>query len=284
MRPSLLLLSLLSLSVYGQKLPQVNFNHFYLVIDSSDLSALQNSGFIKNEFAATITKTTKAGNGETWTGTYMQGLDNYFEIFDSSGGGAPLGYVGVGLSVDGIGELKMLNSELAKKFQTETHLREKEYPDKKIPWFTSLGIKDSVFDSISHIEFWIMEYKKEYFDYNHLKDDNKKLTRINYLRPYEKERKGKILKRFTGITFKATDEEQEVFSNLLLSCGFRKIDDNSLVSPENFKIDFIRRKTNDRYALAFIEFESSFLRTDTVKITDNIQVQFKNHTGKLIFR
>ena len=284
MRPSLLLLSLFSLSVYGQRLPQVNFNHFYLVIDSTDLSAIQNSEFINNEFADTITRTTKAENGETWTGTYMQGVDNYFEIFDSSGGGIPLGNVGVGLSVDGIGEIKMLNSVLLKKYQTEIHLREKQYADKKIPWFISLGIKDSVFDSISHIEFWIMEYKQEYFDYNHLKVDNKKLTRINYLYPYEKERKNKILKRFTGITFKATEEEQTKFSNFLLSCGFRKINNNSFVSQENFAIHFIRKKTDDRYAVAFVEFESNILRADTVKITDNIQVQFQNHTGKLIFK
>lgn len=284
MRRSLLLLSLFSLSVYGQRLPQVNFNHFYLVIDSSDLSAIKNSAFLKNEFAATITRTTTAENGETWTGTYMQGVNNYFEIFDSSGGGLPLGNAGVALSVDRIGEIKMLNSALAKKYQTEIHLREKQYADKKIPWFTSLGIKDSVFDSISHIEFWIMEYKQEYFDYDHLKVDNKKLTRINYLRPYDKERKNKILKRFTGITFNATEEEQNVFSDFLLSCGFRKINDNSFVSPENFTIHFNRKKADDRYAVAFAEFESNISRTDTVKITDNIQVQFKNHTGKLIFK
>lgn len=284
MRPSLLLLSLFSLSVYGQKLPQVNFDHFYLVIDPSDLSAIRNSVFIKNEFAATITRTTKAENGETWTGTYMEGIDSYFEIFDSSGGGEPLGNAGVGLSVDGVGEIEMLNAALAKRYQTEFHSREKQYADKKIPWFISLNIKDPVFDSVSHISFWIMEYKKEYFEYNHLKDDNKKLTRINYLRPYEKERKNKILKRFTGITFKATEEEQEVFSNFLLSCGFRKINDNSFVSQENFTIHFIRKKTDDRYAVAFVEFESNILRTGTIKITDNIQVQFQDHTGKLIFK
>jgi Family of unknown function (DUF5829) len=284
MRPSLLLLTLFSLSVYGQKLPEVNFNHFFLVIDSSDLSAIQNSGFLKNEFAATIIKTTKAGNGATWTGTYMEGVDSYFEIFDSRGSGAPLGNAGVGLSVDGMGELTMLDSALAKKYHTEIYLGEKQYDDKKIPWFTSLGIKDSVFDSISHIGFWIMEYKQEYFDYNHLKHDDKKLTRIDYLSTYEKERKNKILNRFTGITFKATDEEQKVFSNFLLSCGFRKIDDNNFVSPENFTIHFIRRKSDDRYAVAFAEFESNILRTDTLKITDNIRVQFQNHMGKLIFK
>jgi hypothetical protein len=94
----------------------------------------------------------------------------------------------------------MLDSSLAKKYQTEIHLGEKQYDDKKIPWFISLGIKDSVFDSISHIGFWVMEYKQEYFDYNHYKHDNKKLTRINYLSTYEEERKNKILKRFTSIT------------------------------------------------------------------------------------
>jgi hypothetical protein len=104
------------------------------------------------------------------------------------------------------------------------------------------------------------------------------------MRQYETERKNKILKRFTGITFKATEEEQKVFSNFLASCGFRKINDNSFVSPENFTIDFIREKTGDRYALAVVKFESNVSRFDGVKITENIQMQFQNRAGKLIFK
>jgi hypothetical protein len=272
------------MSASGQTLPQVNFNHFYLVIDSSELSAIQNSDFMKNEFAATITRTTKANIGEIWTGTYLEGVDNYFEIFDSSGCGEPLGNAGVGFSVDGIGEIRSLDSVLAKKYKTELSLQNKQYDDNTIPWFINLGIKDSVFDSLSHITFWVMEYKREYFDYNHFKHDNKKLTRINYLHQYERERKNKILKRFTGITFKATEEERTFFSQFLLNCGYKKMNDNSFASPENFILHFNQKKPGDRYAVDFVEFESNFLRADTVKITNNIHIQFQSFTGKIVFK
>jgi hypothetical protein len=96
MRYLLIFVSLLSLSIHGQKLPLVNFNHFYAVIDSTDLHVLQKSAFIKNKFAALVTRTTKADNSEMWTGTYFEGLDNYLELFDVN-----------------VGEQEMLDSLLA---------------------------------------------------------------------------------------------------------------------------------------------------------------------------
>jgi hypothetical protein len=284
MRLLLLLISLFTLPVFGQRLPQVQFNHFYLVMDSSTISAIQNSDFMKNEFAATITRTTRADSAEVYTGTYLEGVDNYFEILDSSGAGEPSGNAGVGFSVDGIGEIGALDSALAKQYKTEIYLRKKQYDDKNIPWYIGLGIKNSGFDSLSHISFWVMEYKKEYFDYNSWKHDDKKLTRIDYLHQYERERKNKILKRFTGITIKATEGEQNFFSRFLLNCGYEKINNNSFASPENFLIHFVPKKPEDRYAVAFVEFESNLSRTDTVTITNNIQVQFQNYSGKIIFK
>src|SRR6188508_2768107 len=125
MKMYLLVLTILSLPAHAQTLPKVNFNHFYLVIDSADLVAIKNSDFIKNEFAAMQTKTTKADSASTWTGTYLFGLDNYFEIFDSSGVGEPTGIAGIGFSVDGIGEIQQLDTILSKKYKIETHVRGK---------------------------------------------------------------------------------------------------------------------------------------------------------------
>jgi Family of unknown function (DUF5829) len=271
------------LSVSGQKLPLVNFNHFYAVIDSTDLHALQSSAFIKNKFAALATRTTKADSSETWTGTYLEGLDNYLELFDVSVGD-PLGIAGLGFSVDGIGELNQLDAVLSKTFTTEKHLREKQYDDKKVPWYTALEIKDPVFDSLSRISFWVMEYKPEYFDYNHWKYEDNKLTRTTYLNQYEDERRNKILKRFTGLTLHATDKERQVISGFLSTCGYQKITDSSLASPEHFVIRFIHRNINDRYALASMEFETNMPLTDNIKVSENIEVQIKNMAGKIIFK
>jgi hypothetical protein len=283
MKKLLVFLSLLSLSVYGQKLPSVNFNHFYAVIDSTDLHALQKSAFINNKFAAVITRTTKAGDTATWTGTYLEGLDNYLELFDVTVGD-PLGNTGIGFSVDRIGEINQLDAVLSREFTTRKLLQEKRYDLKKIPWYTALGIKDPVFDSLSHISFWVMEYKPEYFDYNHLKYQDSKLTRTTYLSQYEKERRNKILKRFTGLTLHATDNEQQVISRFLLNCGFQKMNDSSLASPEHFVIRFIHRNINDRYAIATIEFETNMPVTDKIKISENIEIKIKNMTGEIIFK
>ena len=169
MKLLLLFISLFTLSAHGQKLPQVNFNHFYMVIDSSDLSAILKSEFINNKFAPILSRTTKADSEVIWTGIYLFGLDNYFEIFDSSGIGEPSGNIGIGLSVDRIGEIKQLDTLFAKKYKTETSLRVKKFDEKKIPWFNELDIVDSSFYSQSHIFLWVMEYRPEYFDYNNWK-------------------------------------------------------------------------------------------------------------------
>lgn len=281
-----LIISLVSLQIlHAQKLPPVNFNHLYLVIDSADLSAFQNSDFIKNRFAAFVIRTTKADNGEQWTGTYLQGLDNYIEIFDSVGAGYPTGTAGIGFSVDKVGELNQLDAVLSKKYSTEISLREKQNEDKKIPWFNTLFINDSVFDAHSHFFFWIMEYKLEYYDYNHWKYENNQLTRKIYLSQYEDQRKGKILKKFTGVTLQATEEEIEFMYNFLLNCGYKKIDESSFASPENFIIHFMPRKPGDRYAVASIAFESTMpISNNTVKISEHIEIQFHDKTGEIIFR
>jgi Family of unknown function (DUF5829) len=284
MKICLLLLSLLSLPAHAQTFPKVNFNNFYLIIDSADLVAIKNSDFIKNKFAATLTKTTKADSAATWTGTYIFGLDNYFEIFDSNGAGEQTGYGGIAFSVDGTGEIQQLDTILRKKYNTETGVREKQYDDKKVPWFTTLGIDDSAFFMQSHIYWWIMEYKPEYYDYNNWKYTNNQLTRTTYLSKYAAERKDKIFKRFTGITLNTTIQEKTMLAGFLLNCGYKKIDESRYASPENFVIELLDRKKNDRYAIAVVSFETNKTQHGTEKISENIQIVFNGNSGKIIFK
>ena len=284
MRICLLLLSLLSLSAHAQTLPKVNFNHFYLVIDSADLVAIKNSDFIKNEFAAMQTKTTKADSAATWTGTYLFGLDNYFEIFDSSGVGEPTGIAGIGFSVDGIGEIQQLDTILSKKYKIETRVREKQFDDKKVPWSTLLDIDDSAFNMQTHIYWWVMEYKPEYYDYNHWKYTNNQLTRTTYLSQYAAERKNKIFKRFTGITLKTTPEEKNMLAGFLLNCGYEKIDDSSYALPENFILELLNRNKDDRLAVVAVSFETNKTQNDTENISEKIKIEFNGNSGKIIFK
>ena len=274
----------LSVCGYGQKLPLVNVNHFYIVIDSADVAALQQSNFVKDTLAALVTRTTKADSSAIWTGTYLEGLDNYLEIFNSAGFDEPLGNAGIAFSVDKIGEINQLDSILSKKYATEMHLREKQYDDRNVPWFTGLGIKDSVFDATSHISFWVMEYKPEYYNYNHWKYGDNRLTRLTYLAQYEKERQNKLVKRFTGITCKITEKERKTITEFLTICGYRKIGDDRFLSPENFEINLINTKANDRYTVTAISFECNKPENKTVKISENIQVILQNKKGKITLK
>lgn len=284
MKTALLLLLFFNLSAAAQKLPGVNFNHFYLVIDSADLVAIQQSVFMKNDFGAMITKTTKADSGITWTGTYLFGTDSYFEIFDPNGAGAPLGYAGIAFSVDRVGQLQQLDSILSKKYKTGIELREKQIDDKKIPWFTSLYIDDSAFYEQSDIYWWVMEYKPEYYDYNKWRYDSDRLTRTTYLSEYAEKRKGKIFKRFTGIILKTTTKESDMLKDFLLNCGYKKIDENNFESPENFIIQFKERNKDDRYAVEMVLFECNKPHNGIEKISNHIQIEFKNNSGKIVFK
>jgi hypothetical protein len=283
MKIFLLLFCLFSLNAFSQKIPAVNFNHLYIVIDSADLHALQKSDFVKNKFAGLIIRTTKADSGAVWTGTYMQGLDNYLEIFDSSSVGEPTGNAGIGLSVDRIGEIKQLESILSKKYLLDTGTREMNIDDKTIPWFSTLTIQDSIFYSASRISFWVMEYKPEFYDYKHWDYKGGELKRTVYLSSYAKERENKIVKRFTGITLNTTDKEREVISGFLLNCGYKQANKNSFISPENFKITFLQPGKKLSYSIASIEFEATTPEHNAVKISSHVEIQYQNKKGRIIF-
>src|SRR5215216_113159 len=96
-----LLLSIITVSSLGQNIPKVKFNHLYFVLNTDDLLEIRKSDFIKNRLTAIETRTTKTNDGESWTGTYLYGSENYFEIFDSVGF-QPNGTSGFGFSVDNI--------------------------------------------------------------------------------------------------------------------------------------------------------------------------------------
>ena len=102
----ILFLMLISFQTFGQEVPKVKFNHLFFIVDANDLSAINNSDFIRNKLTAVDIDTLKANNDESWTGTYLFGIDNYLEFFDSlSFGNTNEGISGLGFSVDNIGEI-----------------------------------------------------------------------------------------------------------------------------------------------------------------------------------
>lgn len=280
----LLCFCLLTLFGSGQIIPRVHFNHVFLVIDSADLNAIKNSDFIKNKFAGFFSRTTSVDSGRTWTGSYMYGVDSYFEIFDPAGVDDSLGNCGVGFSVDKGDEIHLLDSLLKRNYKTEFHLMEKIIDNEKIPWVDVLEISDSIFFSKSHITWWIMKYRRELFDHNHFTYNGDSLfTRENYLKHFDQERKNKILKNFTGITFSVTEEEKQFFTNFLLRCGYRREDMNTLISPDGFAIRFSGKRLNERYSIRSLEFEANNTDNKTIVVSPNVKITLAGVKGEIIF-
>ena len=261
----------------------VYFNHVFLTFDSADISAIRNSDFIKNEFAAFSTRTTMADSGRKWTGSYIYGIDSYFEIFGPSDVSDSVGFSGIGFSVDKAGDILRLDSQLNKNYKTVIELNHRKMDDKMVPWFTSLSIDDSAYFSNSHIYFWVMEYAHEYFDYNHFQHRNDTFSRIAYLKQYEDERKNKILKRFTGIVLNVTLQEKNFMSNFLSTCGYTKKDDSTFTSPDNFSFHFKARTRNTRYSINSLAFQTNSRVDKTIVISKNVWIVFRGDKGSIVF-
>ncbi len=284
MKVLLLIIFILSFPVKKQRIPAIVLNHFYLVIDSTDLSALINSHFIKEKFAACKTNIVKADNNESWTGTYLYAVDNYFEIFDSTGVGEKTGNAGLGLGIETIGGLKRLNQFIKSNYHTEISTRTKKIEGEQVPWFDALSVEDPVFVSSSPVSFWIMEYRNEYFIRNHLPHKNNELTRLDYLDKFKKERSDKILKRFSGITLNVNNDVKSYLYKLLLDCGFTRSKDQSLTSADNFTIEFTNFPEGKLYSISRIAFECNKSIDTTVPISPHISIIAHGRAGNIIFK
>jgi len=104
----LTLLFLVSIHVYAQEIPEVKINHFNFVLGFDDLKALRESSFVRDTLAASETRITKINDQDTAYAAYLLGQSNYLELFDASGDDPNLGFLGIGFSVDKIGELNTL--------------------------------------------------------------------------------------------------------------------------------------------------------------------------------
>jgi len=268
----------------GQDVPQVKFNHFYFVIESKDLFEFINSEFVKNELAVIKTRTTKSDNSQTWTGTYLFGSDNYLELFDSSSDSFPSGISGLAFSVDKVGEIDTLKRHLDNRYKTVISDREIDFDGNKVPWFTELYIDDSIFYSQSHFGFWIMEYRREYFDYKKISYSENTLTREDYLIESEIDRSTKILKRFCGIVMKLTTYEREFLTNYFKEVKFEQTGENEWVTPDNFTISIKNRNQDDKNTIESIEFETNRRVNMELKISDNLSILIDGDKGRISFR
>ena len=136
--------------------PPVFLNHFYVVIDSATFKDIEQSPFLRREFAVTEQRTT-VRTDRTYTGLYFYGTNTYFEFFDvASDASNQVGFRGIALGVDRVGELQSVGKELSSNFSMDQETITRQYNGKQVPWFHAGKLKEFPFGS--SLAVWFMEY------------------------------------------------------------------------------------------------------------------------------
>ena len=138
------------------KLPSVFLNHFYVVIDSATYKDIEQSPFLRREFAVTEQRTT-VRTDRSYTGLYFYGTNTYFEFFDvSSDNSRQVGFSGIAFGVDQSGELQAVGRALSPDFPLDQKTITRQYNGKQVPWFYTGEQKEFPIDS--SLGVWLMEY------------------------------------------------------------------------------------------------------------------------------
>lgn len=261
---------------------RAQFNHAFIVLDSSDYDALLRSQFIQDEFSGFFTRSSVT-NTSSWTGAYIFGDKNYVEFFGPSGSQHKVGDAAMAFGFDRIGEIYKMQTILNKNYNTTIETRQRKMNDSLVAWFDALYITDSVFFAQSHIETWFMEYRKEYFLFNKFPASQDLVSRKNYLLQHADKRKGKYLSEFTGITFYATEAEINYYSSLLLRSGFKQMPNLSFKSTEGFIIDFQKRTVHTKYAIKSFQFSTTTPVFKDIEISNGIHIHITGNKGEINF-
>ncbi|HEX7335186.1 MAG TPA: DUF5829 family protein [Pyrinomonadaceae bacterium] len=144
------------------KRPPVFLNHFYVVLDSATYKDIEQSAFLRGEFAVTEQRTT-VRTDMTYTGLYFYGTNTYFEFFDvASDPSNQVGFSGIALGVDREGELQSAGKELSFSFSMDQETITRQYNGKQVPWFYAGKLKD--FPLGSSLAVWFMEYLPQFLN------------------------------------------------------------------------------------------------------------------------
>jgi hypothetical protein len=101
--------------------PQTFFNHLFVVFNQTDFDALRKSSFVRDELAASDQGLPKFhAVDENCQAIYLRGLDTYLELLGPNNKfNEPVGKIGIGWSVEKVGELDTVQHLLTKNSTAE---------------------------------------------------------------------------------------------------------------------------------------------------------------------
>lgn len=150
----------LGLSGWGQAKMNLRdslaLNHFFIVLDTATYQAIEQSPFLRREFAVTEQRTTTRTD-ISYTGVYFYGANTYFEFFDVANQTmGRLGDGGIAFGVDQPGGLDAIKRELGDQFSIAQAPITRQFDQKQVPWFYMAGFANFPLDS--GLRIWAMEY------------------------------------------------------------------------------------------------------------------------------
>lgn len=197
----------------------VYLNHLYLVVDSATYADVRASSFLREELAGVVESTLHAGDGESWTGTYIFGAQTYIELFPPGVMG-PERRSGLAYGVEETGALRGVEARLTaiREGSVATDFRTRIRDGDTIPWFHSVWVEYG--ETAPTLTTWAMEYHAEYLRrlYPDIRPEDDGITRRQYLaRSFDPDR---LLDEVVGATVALEPKEAERFTRELTALGF----------------------------------------------------------------
>jgi hypothetical protein len=135
---------------------RVPLNHCFRVLDSVTYRAIEESEFLRSEFAPVEARTT-VRTDRTYTGLYLYGSHTYFEFFDEAREPiGEMGHSGLAFGVDEPRALQHVQAQLAPAFPVKQTKVTRQFEDRQIPWFLMMSPENVPAESA--LSIWFMEY------------------------------------------------------------------------------------------------------------------------------
>ena len=234
------------------KLPPVFLNHFYIVVDSTTHTDIEQSPFLRREFAATEQRTT-VRTDISYTGLYFYGTNTYFEFFDvSSGASSRFGFGGIALGVDQEGGLQAIARDLHESFSVDQQPITRQYDGKQVPWFYTGEPKS--FPKNSPFVVWLMEYHARFLnEWNPMAGARAQgITRKQILQRYTAVLKDipakPYLEDVVALTVALDEERQKKLSEVCKQLGYsqRSVGDAMLLKGPDIELRLVQQTEEAR--------------------------------------
>ena len=107
--------------------PAPGLNHFYVILDHDTFNAIEQSAFLKEQFAV-FEKRTTVRTDRTYTGIYFYGKETYFEMLDATTADPNLGHGGMAFGDDAPGGKSPIEGG-------KPQLVTRQWNGVQVPWF-----------------------------------------------------------------------------------------------------------------------------------------------------